>query len=147
MIMTAGANSCVVCRHVNRHRTFVSLTETLISASVHVCSVRCCVHPQSVPYLDQLAVLQVGYAGGQENTQPVCYYYNAPDNQYEKQGHAEVVQVRRRPCYPRPIMQPAGLQLVHSADLPCPQGVHSDRSDACMHAINANACEIVPAGR
>lgn len=35
----------------------------------------------------------VGYAGGQENSKNVCYYYNAPDSLYEKQGHAEVVQV------------------------------------------------------
>jgi peptide methionine sulfoxide reductase MsrA len=35
----------------------------------------------------------VGYAGGQENTKAVCYYYNAPDTLYEKQVHAEVVQV------------------------------------------------------
>lgn len=35
----------------------------------------------------------VGYAGGKENTKSTCYYYNAPDTLYEKQGHAEVVQV------------------------------------------------------
>jgi peptide methionine sulfoxide reductase MsrA len=35
----------------------------------------------------------VGYGGGQENQRPACYYYNAPDSQYERQGHAEVVQV------------------------------------------------------
>jgi peptide methionine sulfoxide reductase MsrA len=35
----------------------------------------------------------VGYAGGQENAKDVCYYYNAPGTLYERQGHAEVVQV------------------------------------------------------
>jgi hypothetical protein len=35
----------------------------------------------------------VGYAGGQENTKDTCYYYNAPGTLYERQGHAEVVQV------------------------------------------------------
>lgn len=35
----------------------------------------------------------VGYAGGKENSKSTCYYYNAPDTLYEKQGHAEVVQV------------------------------------------------------
>lgn len=35
----------------------------------------------------------VGYAGGKENNRSTCYYYNAPDTLYEKQGHAEVVQV------------------------------------------------------
>lgn len=40
------------------------------------------------------ATAVVGYAGGQENGKSTCYYYNAPDVQYERQGHAEVVQVR-----------------------------------------------------
>ena len=35
----------------------------------------------------------VGYAGGKSNSKPACYYYNAPDTLYERQGHAEVVQV------------------------------------------------------
>ena len=35
----------------------------------------------------------VGYAGGKQNSNNTCYYYNAPDTLYEKQGHAEVVQV------------------------------------------------------
>ena len=42
---------------------------------------------------DQSTAL-VGYAGGRENSKPTCYYYNSPDTLYEKQGHAEVVQVR-----------------------------------------------------
>jgi peptide methionine sulfoxide reductase MsrA len=42
----------------------------------------------------------VGYAGGQENGKDVCYYYNAPGTLYERQGHAEVVQVSTlRSCY------------------------------------------------
>ena len=40
------------------------------------------------------ATAVVGYAGGRENNKSTCYYYNAPDVQYERQGHAEVVQVR-----------------------------------------------------
>ena len=39
------------------------------------------------------ATAVVGYAGGQENQKPACYYYNSPESQYERQGHAEVVQV------------------------------------------------------
>jgi len=35
----------------------------------------------------------VGYAGGRSKESATCYYYNAPDSVYEKQGHAEVVQV------------------------------------------------------
>jgi peptide methionine sulfoxide reductase MsrA len=35
----------------------------------------------------------VGYAGGKENSKSTCYYYNAPGTLYERQGHAEVVQV------------------------------------------------------
>lgn len=39
------------------------------------------------------ATAVVGYAGGQENSKNVCYYYNQPGTLYEEQGHAEVVQV------------------------------------------------------
>jgi peptide methionine sulfoxide reductase MsrA len=39
------------------------------------------------------ATAVVGYAGGKENSKNVCYYYNQPDTLYERQGHAEVVQV------------------------------------------------------
>jgi peptide methionine sulfoxide reductase MsrA len=39
------------------------------------------------------ATAVVGYAGGQVNQKSTCYYYNAPETQYERQGHAEVVQV------------------------------------------------------
>jgi hypothetical protein len=41
---------------------------------------------------DQLSSV-VGYAAGQQNSGNTCYYYNAPDSLYEKQGHAEVTQV------------------------------------------------------